>query len=412
MSLSEAAPHLQWTAEALATSTPSRKCGIPEKVEQKERFFACDYARNLIRQLYSDKKSESESTEPQIFACYYIQLFFMFRSLQDEDWKIVAVGSAFLACKVVDMPRRMRALLRAWNQHRVANGEPELGEEEQKKMTDRILKIEFLLLRILRFDFRRQTPINELESLARSLLVVLSNNETFKAACKGKPAVQEASNLQQEILTTAERFTMDSFMGIAPLLAKPKVLAAGAIVLTTKYCRREMQLPELIKLMNELDDGLQADEVKRVIEEIMNVFRTKAVAEKEKQKAAAPAAATSAAVPGPAKAPAVTVAAPAAAPSTAAQKTVQTAAPAVSAVADRQTGESAASKPAAATCSTSVVAAAPAATVGAGGPATPSSAPPTLPASGMAIASEPHEPGQPDVTPNRVSRRSHPYSQT
>ncbi|CAE8672189.1 unnamed protein product [Polarella glacialis] len=93
---------LRWTPEVLEKKTPSRISGISEKDERTERFIACDYARNVIRTLYTagDKNQESESTRVQILACYYVQLFFMFRSLKQEDPKVVAVGATFLACKV------------------------------------------------------------------------------------------------------------------------------------------------------------------------------------------------------------------------------------------------------------------------------------------------------------------------
>lgn len=401
---------LRWTAEDLAKRTPSRKSDIVEKEEQTGRFHACNYARNIVRTLYNDN-----STQPQILACYYIQIFYMFRSLRHEDWKVVAVSAAFLACKVVDLPRRMRGLLRAWNQYRVQNGEPELGEDEQRRVTERILKIEFLLLRILRFDFDVQLPTEFLEPLAGNLLVRLSQHDAFRNACTaaGKVAVQEANNLKKEILQTAERFTMDCFMGVAPLIAPPRVVAAGAVVLTTKYLRREMQMPDLISMMHAYDEALKEVDVRNVIEEIMNVFKTKAMVEKQQKAGQGGAAAAPAAVP-------------------AAKATMHS---------------SGGTAPASMTPAASAAAAAKASVAGnagavqqadagprahaSGGLHTASSAPPAVPSNTATVASESRPPGQEklvearagppggasqsgvepasSVATNRSSRRSQPY---
>jgi len=414
---SQEAPVLRWTAENLASSTPSRKNGVPEKEEQTGRFDASNYARNVVRALYNDHNAE-ENTRAQILACYYIQLFYMFRSLAAEDWKVVAVGASFLACKVVDMPRRMRGLLRAWNQHRVSNGEPELGEEEQRKMTERILKVEFLLLRILRFDFDVQLPIEFLEPLASKLLVCLSQHEAFKKQCGNRPATEVASNLKQEVLQTAERFTMDCFMGVAPLLAPPKVVAAGAVVLTTKYLRREMQMPELIKMMHSLDEGLASEDIKKVIEEIMNVFRTKSQA--EKQKAANPPSAANlqqtAANPTPAANLQQQAANPPSAAAPSAKEQTSASAPATNAASDEK-------KTAAPIAAVAAPAAVPgdsgtgshkqSLAGGGGGPCMPAAAPPT--SSGIPSDSKPQEPREgpstaSQITKNRAARRPQPYA--
>lgn len=386
---------LRWTAEDLAKRTPSRKSDIVEKEEQTGRFHACNYARNIVRTLYNDN-----STKPQILACYYVQIFYMFRSLRHEDSKVVAVSAAFLACKVVDLPRRMRGLLRAWNQYRVQNGEPELGEDEQRRVTERILKIEFLLLRILRFDFDVQLPTEFLEPLATNLLVRLSQHDAFRNACTaaGKVAVQEANDLKKGILDTAERFTMDCFMGVAPLIAPPRVVAAGAVVLTTKYLRREMQMPDLISMMHAHDEALKEVDVRNVIEEIMNVFKTKAMVEKQQKagQGGAPAARAPASVPATIPAAKATTQSGAVAPTVSvAPATAVVAAAKASVAAKAGAAQQAEAGPGA---------------HAAGGLRIASSAPSTIPPSTAAVASESHQQGQkrkleldPQVEPARAA---------
>merc|ERR1740123_1626865 len=160
--------------------------------------MACETARDLVRNLFNintEKTHEELCNKAQVLACYYLQLFYMFHSLQQEDSWLVAIASAFLACKVVDVPRRMRGLLRALNQQRVQRGDAEFGEEEQRKTCEQILRIEFQLVRIVRFDFDLALPLEELIGLSECLLVALTQSDAFKSACAGKPPTQEAQAL-------------------------------------------------------------------------------------------------------------------------------------------------------------------------------------------------------------------------
>lgn len=267
-------PDLRWSVEEIE-ATPSRGDGVLERDERVERFLACEYARNLIRQVFNnDRQQEDNCNRVQILACYYLQLFFMFQSLRKEDAKTVAVAGTFLACKVVDLPRKMRGILRALNQLRVQGNVAELGEDEQKRLCDRVLKIESALLRIIRFDFDLSLPLEPLAGLTEALLVQLTCCRVFIAACRGQPQ-QEAQALRQELLRVAERFVLDSFMGFAPLLAHPRVVAAGALAIATKYMRREMNSAELCRLLAAADATLVETDVKRVVDEILNVFRSK-----------------------------------------------------------------------------------------------------------------------------------------
>mmetsp|Transcript_135267 Transcript_135267/g.432437 ORF Transcript_135267/g.432437 Transcript_135267/m.432437 type:complete len:153 (+) Transcript_135267:61-519(+) len=113
--------------------------------------------------------------------------------------------------------------------------------------------------------------------LSEALLVQLTRCEVFKNACKNTPQ-QEASELRKELLRVSENFVLDSFMGFAPLLAQPRVIAAGALAIATRYIRREMAIPELCGLLNNADASLPAEKVRHVVDEILNVFRTKSLA--------------------------------------------------------------------------------------------------------------------------------------
>ena len=144
---------IYWKVEE-TERTPSRSDGICGEEERAERFKSCTVARNIVRGLFSDTDDErlqEVSRQAQCVACYCLQQFFMFRSMKQEDARVVAVASAFAACKVVDSPRRMREVLRTNNQLRVKHGDAELGEEEQRSLHEKILKLEEFLLRIIRF---------------------------------------------------------------------------------------------------------------------------------------------------------------------------------------------------------------------------------------------------------------------
>lgn len=288
---------LQWTVEEIKI-TPSRADGVPDAAERVDRFNACNYARDLIRWLFSADRQQGEiSNHVQILACYYIQLFYMFRSLRQEDAKMVSVAATFLACKVVDMPRKIKNIMRGVSQLRVPGSEPDLTADEERALCERVLKAEFLMLRIIQFQFDMELPLDVLGTLTEKLVVQLTLCEAFKKACKGPPQ-EEANALRGELPKVAERFMMDSFMGFAPLLAEPKVLAAGALAMATRYIRREMAIEMLCHLLNKADQALPETEVKHVVDEILNVFRTKANA----SGAAAAAAATTSVAAAPAAA--------------------------------------------------------------------------------------------------------------
>lgn len=278
---------LRWRLEELA-STPSRELGIEEKIERVKRFEACNFARNLIRNLFGDEKAlETKCNQVQMVACYYLQLFYMFHTVTQEDSRLVAAAAAFLACKIVDVPRTMKSLLRTFRLVRVDDGEAEFGEDEQKRIRERIVRVEFVLLRILRFDVDPKLPredldlpLTELGRLTEKLLAALAaHSKTFQKACAGRPPTTEADAMRQKLLHLAERLTFDSFMGLAPLLAPPRFIAAGALAVATRYLRREMVMSELLQLLAAGDSSLGKEDMKHVIEEILNVFRTKTISD-------------------------------------------------------------------------------------------------------------------------------------
>merc|ERR1712072_1417916 len=127
-----------------------------------------------------------------------------------------------------DSQRRMRDVLRTNNQLRGNRGEPELGEDEQRALRERIVKLEFLMLRIIRFNFDLPVRLSpeELERLANRLLVGVAMSSAFRENCRGQPAVEAANGLKPKLLQLTASFLLDAFMGFGPVLFPPRVLAA------------------------------------------------------------------------------------------------------------------------------------------------------------------------------------------
>eukprot|EP00927_Polykrikos_kofoidii_P049728 TRINITY_DN43747_c0_g1_i1.p1 TRINITY_DN43747_c0_g1~~TRINITY_DN43747_c0_g1_i1.p1 ORF type:complete len:531 (-),score=104.27 TRINITY_DN43747_c0_g1_i1:47-1639(-) len=269
----------RWLVTDIA-ATPSRSDGVAEKEERAERFAACHLARGIVRGLFSDcgdHKLDEVCKSAQCLACYYLQLFFMFRSLRQEDPKVVAVATAFLACKVVDMPRRMRDVLRTNNQLRVSSGEAELGEEEQRLLREKVIQLESYMLRMIRFEFDLSVRLKpeEIVALAEALLVRVASSAAFQKECANQPAASVANALRPKLLQLAVMFLHDAFMGFSPVLFPPRVLAASALAFAVRYVRREMSFEELARLTEAVDCSLSQAQVTSAIQEIMNVFRAK-----------------------------------------------------------------------------------------------------------------------------------------
>ncbi|CAK0860546.1 unnamed protein product, partial [Prorocentrum cordatum] len=97
-----------------------KRDGIPDQAERGKRFSAGQQARSAVKELLGGGRPELEEPcgRAQMLACLYIQLFYMFRSLRQEEPEVVAVAAAFLACKVEDVHIKMRDLLRTYNLQR------------------------------------------------------------------------------------------------------------------------------------------------------------------------------------------------------------------------------------------------------------------------------------------------------
>merc|ERR1712107_308028 len=125
-------------------------------------------------------------------------------------------------------------------------------------------------------DFDLKLPLDDIDGLPDGLLARLTMSPTFKGGCgQGKQPMAEATVLRPKLLQVAGNFTHDAFMGLAPLLVPPRVIAAGALAVAVRYVRREMTLPELCRLLEAADSSLAQPQVFQAIEEIFNVYRTK-----------------------------------------------------------------------------------------------------------------------------------------
>jgi len=241
-----------------------------------ERFGGCEFARAVVHSLYTEKDRTGICGRLQALACYYVQLFYMARSLRHEDVRVVAVAGAFLACKVCEVPRRMRDVLRSHNNVRIKSGRPELDEDEQRALRERVLKVELLLLRIMRFEVELfVVPWEELDVMADQLLARLAVSATFREACVSRQPVEEANNLKPKLLQVAKSFMQDAYMGLGPLRVQPRVVAAGALAVAVRYIRREMNADDVARLLELVDVSLEKIPVGIATDEIFNVYKAK-----------------------------------------------------------------------------------------------------------------------------------------
>lgn len=283
---------LRWTAEQLSRNTPSRRDGVSEDDERGVRFETCEYARHTVRELLRGS-ANTEIAEGgdihnrvQMLACFYVQLFYQFTSVLQEDAKVVGLSAALAACKMGDIPRKMRDLLRTHNLLKTRAGEVELGEEEIKALEKRIVKTEFVILRIVVFHVDIGLPSNHLDDIMDRLLSGLTTNNLWRdlAAKEGKNPMTYALDWKPCLLTVAKAFLADQFTGITPLLCPTALCAAAAATMAMRYKIRQfpkehifdvvLKDPQVIKEASRRGDDARAL-LDRAIQETLHIFKVK-----------------------------------------------------------------------------------------------------------------------------------------
>jgi len=248
---------LQWTAEQLERDTPSRHDGVSEHDERSMRFKASEYARDTVRELLRGSTNAEIAeggdihSRVQLLACFYVQLFYQFTSVLQEDTKVVGLSAAFCACKMGDIPRKMRDLLRTHNFLRARAGQVELREQEAKALEKRIVKTEFVILRVVVFHVDIGLPSNHLDRIMDRLLSGLVTNSIWidLAAREGKNPMTYALDWKPSLVTVARAFLADQFTGITPLLCPTALCAAAAATMALRYKIRQFPKEHILELV-------------------------------------------------------------------------------------------------------------------------------------------------------------------
>ncbi|CAK8999251.1 Hypothetical protein (Fragment) [Durusdinium trenchii] len=204
-----------------------------------------DISRPIVKKLIEGNQikpgqlgaENQDELQARLMTAHYIQLYYKKENQQQvtekETPQVVALSCIFLACKVLDFPKRMKMLIRAYNQVLAEKKDPELSDQQQSKMVDKILKLEFHLLRISCFLFDVQMPSQFLEEkLNRFCDAVFSYPEFEKAY------PYERKQLRKVMFTTASRFAVDAYCGNPELSRDMDVLTTASIVFASRYILR------------------------------------------------------------------------------------------------------------------------------------------------------------------------------
>jgi len=259
---------------------------------------ACERARPVVKKLFCVPEArpfnnqELDFSQVLLLSCNYIQQYF--NPENDigprEDPDVVALSCVFLACKVAEMPRRIKNVIRAHNQVLQEEKRPELSDEKQTRLVDRMLKVEFILLRISAFHFDAMLPLQYIDEQLDRLLVGLFGTPEFVAAYP-----HDRKYLRKQLHNTTMRFCVDAYCGNPELSKCVETLSLGAMVFASHYVLRSKiaNLPKVNAAMEKMPDVVQFmvkeeltkeqdAKVKHAIEGIMKVFKAKSSAPKKK----------------------------------------------------------------------------------------------------------------------------------
>merc|ERR1712224_856843 len=135
----------------------------------------------------------------------------------------------------------------------------------------RVPEVEFLLLRIVRFDFDLALPQDMLGGLVSSFLEGYAQGPGCN---KLKSGTDQLKQFETNLLRTAKSFTNDAFQGVCPLLWPPRAMAAGALTIAMRHLDRSAKVDDIWQCLAAAEPSLQRAEVKSSEDEILNVFRT------------------------------------------------------------------------------------------------------------------------------------------
>ena len=228
-----------------------------------------------------------DTAQVTLLTCYYVQQYYQPNHQESigekEKCEVVALGCIFIACKVADLPRRIKNVVRAYNQILQEEKRPELSDEQQSQLVEKMIKIEFLVVRAVAFHFDVLMPLQFLDEHTDRLIEGLFSYEAFANAYP-----HDRKHLRKLLYTNALKFAVESYSGNPELSKCVEHLSLGSMVFSARYNLRRGgasvpgvstaldQMPDFVNLIakEELTEE-QRSHVNKTIEGIMKVFRGK-----------------------------------------------------------------------------------------------------------------------------------------
>jgi len=243
--------------------SPSAKEGMDPGEEDLERYIGCLWVDRLLRSM----GEFNERTKINACAHYYFHAFFNYRSFRMQDKGVVSLASVFLACKVLENPRKMRDLLRCY-QAEISKAHPgiDLTEKEQFELREEITRIESFLLRVLSFDFA--PPVQSFDKL----------EELWQMMCKSRASVWSGEtdcSWQKAIIACARSFMCDAYRGLAVHWYRQETLAHACLRIACYYQKNAFRAVKvLIYHWTEIFPDMPAvEDLEKVKTDIFQIYR-------------------------------------------------------------------------------------------------------------------------------------------
>eukprot|EP00435_Cladocopium_sp_Y103_P026270 s1367_g6.t1 len=290
-----------------------------KELREKNVISACSRAKPVVKKLFDVANTQNRSTseldtsQVTLLSCYYVQQYYHPNHEviigERDSYDVVALGCIFVACKVADHARRIKNLVRAYNQVLQEEKKPELSDEQQTQLVEKILRrlwqnwrigsfmgksrkhvetyymfrIEFLVLKAVAFHFDVLMPLEYLDQQTDRLVEGLFNDPVFTAAYP-----YDRKYLRKNLYNAAMKFCVDGYSGNPALSKCVKNLSLASLVFATRYLLRSRttnpNLPKVREALEQMPDLMDfmvdgemtpehRDEVNKAIEGIMQVFR-------------------------------------------------------------------------------------------------------------------------------------------
>jgi len=245
--------------------SPSAKEGMTADDENLNRYVGCLWVDRLLRAM----GEFNERTKINACAHFYFHAFYNYRSFSMEDKGVVSLASVFLACKVLENPRKMRDLLKCY-QNEIAKTHQgiELTEKEQYELREEITRIESFLLRVLSFDF--VPPVSSFDKL----------DDLWRMMMKSQSMMwtQESDHSwQKQIIQCARSFMCDAYRGIAVHQYTQKTLAYACLRIACFYQRNSCRSVKLLlsRWAEIFPDRPPDEDIEKVKSDILEIFRVR-----------------------------------------------------------------------------------------------------------------------------------------